>query len=95
MNSNSKAAQTTPSDLIAPCMTISASVSPVAACASARRSGYFFESLNLRLSTGRISAPISKRPSGSSSASRRARAPMRWWSPHLGQTFWFFSRSVL
>ena len=24
-----------------------------------------------------------------------SRAPMRWWSPHFGQTLRFFSRSVL
>jgi hypothetical protein len=47
------------------------------------------------VSTGSTSAPISKRPSASSSASRRARAPILWWKPHFGQTFWFFSRSVL
>ena len=40
----------------------------------ASRSGYFFWSLNLRLSTGTTSEPISKRPSGSSSCSMRSRA---------------------
>src|SRR5213079_2133718 len=38
MKSNSKAAQTKPSDLMAPCMTTSASPSAVASCASAMRS---------------------------------------------------------
>ena len=38
MKSNSKAAHTTPSDLIAPCITTSASPSAVSSCASARRS---------------------------------------------------------
>ena len=58
-NSNSNTAHTTPIDLIAPCITTSASVSAVCSCASARRSAYLRESLNLRLSTGSTSAPIS------------------------------------
>jgi hypothetical protein len=39
MNSNSKQATTTGTVLMAPCMTISASVSPVSSLAPARRSG--------------------------------------------------------
>ena len=62
---------------------------------SAMRSGYLRESLNLRVSTGSTSAPISKRPSASSSASSRGRAASRSWCPHFGQTLRFFSRSVL
>ena len=39
MKSNSNAAHTTPSALIEPCITTSASPSAVCSCASARRSG--------------------------------------------------------
>ena len=78
MNSNSKHASTSGTPLMLPCITTSASVSPVSSRAAASRSGYFFWSLNLRLSTGTTSEPISKRPSGSSSWSMRSRAGTRW-----------------
>ena len=59
MNSNSKHATTTGRLMMAPPMTTIASVSPVASMADFRRSGYFLLSLNFRVSTGRISWPIS------------------------------------
>ena len=59
MNSNSKQATTTGRVCMAPPMTTSASVSPVCAMASCRRSGYFLVSLNFRLSTGSVPMPIS------------------------------------
>ena len=71
VSSFAAAAATTGMVLMAPCMTTRESLSPVASLASIRRSGYFLESLNFRLSTGTTSAPISKRPSVSSSRSRR------------------------
>ena len=52
MNSNSKAAATSGTFFIAPCITTSASVSPVSFSASSRRSGYLRESRNFRVSTG-------------------------------------------
>jgi hypothetical protein len=94
MNSNSNAAMTSGTLAMLPCITTSASVSPVSSSAAARRSGYFFWSLNLSESIGRTSDPISNRPSGSSSWSIRARAPTREWCPHFGHTERFFSRSV-
>src|SRR6266513_161977 len=62
IKSNSNAAHTTPSALIAPCMTTSASLSAVCSCASASLSVLRRESLNLSVSTGSTSAPISKSP---------------------------------
>ena len=94
MNSNSNAATTSGTPFTLPCMTTSASVSPVSSSAAASRSGYFFVSLNLRLSIGSTSEPISNRPSASSSWSMRSRAGTRVWWLHFGQTLRFFSRSV-
>src|SRR5690606_27949180 len=62
--------------------------------ASWRRSGYLRLSRNFSVSTGRTSEPISARPSASSSESSRARAPMRRWCAHLGQTWRLVSRSA-
>ncbi len=94
MNSNSKHASTSGTLFTLPWSTTSASVSPVSSSAATSRSGYFFWSLNLRLSTGTTSEPISKRPSGSSSCSMRSRAGTLTWKLHFGQTKRFFSRSV-
>ena len=78
MNSNSKTASTSGTALIVPCTTTSASVSPVSTVAAFNRSGYFFPSVNFRLSTGTTSLPISNRFSGSSNRSIRVRALIRW-----------------
>ena len=59
MKSNSKAAITNGTDLMLPCITTSASVSPVSSNATASLSGYFRVSLNLSESTGSTSEPIS------------------------------------
>ena len=91
--SNSKQATTTGTVLIAPRITTIASASPVSAAAADRRSGYLRESLNLSASTGVTSAPISTRPSLSSSWSRRRRARRRWWWLHFGHTPRLLSRS--
>ena len=74
---NSKAAAINGTLNTVPCITTSASVSPVAFSASSRRSLYFLLSLNLRVSMGTTSLPISARPSGSKNMSSRARAEMR------------------
>ena len=94
MKSNSNAATTTGRVRMAPCSTTSASVSLVDSIASLRRSGYLRLSLNFRVSSGRTSEPISKRPSGSSKPSSRSRAPMRWWWAHFGHTCALLTRSV-
>src|SRR5690242_1039449 len=94
MKSNSNTAVTSGTLFTLPCMTTSASVSPVSSSAASRRSGYFFVSLNFRLSTGTTSRPISNRPSASSSCSMRSRADTRLWKLHFGHTSRFFSRSV-
>jgi len=44
--------------------------------------------------TGITSWPISEPAFVVQEAFRRARAPMRWWWPQPGHTFWFCSRSV-
>ena len=59
MNSNSNTASTSGVDLMLPCITTSASVSPVSSSAADRRSGYLRVSLNFRLSIGSTSDPIS------------------------------------
>src|SRR5438552_8950313 len=94
MKSNSNTAITSGAERMLPCMTTSASVSPVSSSAAESRSGYFRVSLNFRLSIGRTSEPISYRPSGSRSCSMRSRAETRPWCPHLGHTLRFCSRSV-
>src|SRR5471032_3090573 len=93
MKENSNADTTTgmPSNL--PLTEISASFSPVCFCAAVRRSLYFLPSRNLRRSTGSSSAPSSLRPSASRKMSMRARAPIRMWWLHLGQTSRVFSSS--
>ncbi len=91
---NSKAAATTGTDLTAPCITTSASVSPVSFSASSRRSLYLRLSLNLSGSIGTTSEASSARPSGSRKRSSRWRAESRLWKPHFGHTWRLFSRSV-
>ncbi|MNR13728.1 hypothetical protein D3C85_1301540 [compost metagenome] len=78
MKRNSKAATTAGMLWILPCITTSASSSPVLSAAATRRSGYFLLSLNFRMSIGLTSAPISRRPSASSSMSSRSRAFSEW-----------------
>ena len=95
MKPNSNAAATSGTFFTAPCSTTSASDSPVSFSASSSRSGYLRESRNLSASTGVTSTPISYLPSGSRKRSSRSRAEMRLWWPHFGQTFAFFSRSVV
>ena len=79
MKRNSKAATTTGWPFRRPFMTTKASSSPVAFFAAVRRSGYFLLSLNLRMSVGFTAAPISSRPSSSSSRLMRSRAPSGLW----------------
>jgi len=94
MKSNSNAAQTRPSALIEPCITPALAFA-VCSCASARRSKYLRESLNLSVSIGSTSAPIFEaavrveqrvetRPRGETLVAPALRADVR-----------FFSRSVL
>ena len=83
---NSNAAITTGKPCICPRITTSASSSPVAFLAAARRSGYFLLSLNFRISVGWMLAPISSRLASSSKRFRRSRAVRASWCPHLGQT---------
>ena len=77
MKANSKAQTTSGMPDSSPCMTTSASVSPVFFCAWASRSLYFLLSLNLSTSRGRTSAASSVRGSSSRKVSSRRRAPMR------------------
>ena len=94
MKRNSNAAMTTGRPFIFPFITTSASSSPVAFFAAARRSGYFLLSLNFRMSVGFTLSPISSRPSSSSSRSSRSRADMALWWLHFGQTLAFCCNSV-
>ena len=93
MKENSNAETTTGMPSSLPLTEISASFSPVCFCAPTRRSLYFLLSRNLRRSTGSRSAPSSLRPSASRKMSIRARAPIRMWWLHLGQTSRVFSSS--
>ncbi|MDT4823330.1 hypothetical protein FQZ97_565540 [compost metagenome] len=95
MKENSKAQATIGILCRVPRMAIRASFSPVSFCAAARRSLYFLLSRNFRRSTGSRSAPISSRPSGSRKMFSRARASIRMWWLHFGQTSSVFSSSGL
>src|SRR5690606_2430558 len=87
MKLNSKEARTTETERMEPLITTMASLSPVCLTASVTRSGYLRLSLNLSGSMGRVCCPISTRPSASSNAPMRSRAPIRMCCLHLGQTF--------
>ncbi len=86
MYSNSNAVATIGFDFNVPLIAISASFSPVAFCAAAMRSRYFFESRNFKGSIGSSEAKSSSPLPSSMNAPRRARARIEWWCEHFGHT---------
>jgi hypothetical protein len=95
MKSNSKQAATTGTLITAPPITTSASVSPVFSSASFRRSGYLLAVLELqRVDRQHLLADLVAAFGVEEGVQPGARADAVVVA-HLGQTFWFCSRSVL